>query len=95
MPQAQRLGDSNDAGGSITSIPQGSVFADGILMSVDGSIGTSHVPCPKVPIHCSGNWVTANGSGNVFINGIRANFTGNSDTCGHTRVGGSGSVNIN
>lgn len=95
MPQAHRLGDANDAGGAITSIPQGSVFANGLLMAVDGSIGTSHLPCPKVPIHCSGAWVTAGGSSNVLINGIPANFQGNGDTCGHTRAAGSGNVNIN
>lgn len=95
MPACQRLGDANSAGGVITTIPQSTVFANGQLVSVDGSIGTGHAPCPIVPIHCAGAWATAGGSGNVFINGIPVNFTGNSDTCGHTRVGGSGTVNIN
>lgn len=95
MPQAQRLGDSNDAGGVVNSIPQSTVFANGLLMSVDGSIGTGHPPCPIPAIHCSGNWTTANGSGNVLINGIPVNFEGNADTCGHSRINGSGSVNVN
>lgn len=95
MPACQREGDANNAGGVITTIPQSTVFANGRLVSINGSIGTSHPPCPIDPAHCSGNWQTASGSSNVFINGIPVNFTGNSDTCGHVRVGGSGSVNIN
>lgn len=95
MPACQRDGDANSAGGVINSIPQSTVYANGRLIAVDGSIGTGHPPCPIDPTHCAGAWATSGGSGTVSINGIPVNFTGNSDTCGHARVGGSGTVNIN
>lgn len=94
MPPAQRLGDPNDAGGVIDSIPQSTVFANGLPMSVDGSTGTSHPTCPINPIHCAGNWTTANGCATVLIGGIPVNHDGNADTCGDVRVAGSGNVNV-
>ena len=87
-----RLGDCNNAGGCLISIPQSSVFANGILVSVDGSIGTSHPPCHWDRIHCEGNWVTATGGPNVFAEGIPVNKQGDTDTCGHTRAAGSPDV---
>jgi uncharacterized Zn-binding protein involved in type VI secretion len=89
MPAIQRMSDSNSGGGSISSIPQNTFYVDSLLACVNGSIGTSHSGCPNVSIHCSGNWDSANGSSTFFIQGIAANYTGNSDTCGHTRSGGS------
>lgn len=94
MPQAHRLGDANDAGGVVTSIPQTTVFVNNVLVSVDGSIGTSHPPCP-LPPHCAGQWQTANGSPDVFVENIPVNFKGNADTCGHSRAEGSPDVFIN
>jgi len=90
----QRMTDANDAGGAIDTISQSTVFVNSLLVSIDGSFGTSHAPCPLPPIHCSGAWVTANGSANVFIGGIQVNATGDTDTCAHVRVGGSPNVNI-
>ncbi len=90
--QVHRLGDCNGAGGCITSIPQGSVFANGILVSVDGSIGTSHPPCHWAPIHCAGAWVTTSGGPTVFAEGIPVNKIGDSDSCGHARAAGSPNV---
>lgn len=95
MPQTHRLGDCNTADGCVTNIPQNNVFANDLLVVVNGSIGTSHPPCPDPAIHCAGNWVTANGSPNVFVNNIPVNFTGNADTCGHTRAAGSPNVITN
>lgn len=95
MPAVQRLTDVNDAGGAIDSIPQSTVSVNGLLVAVDGSLGTSHPPCPVPDIHCAGNWTTSGGSPNVFIEGIPVNRTGDPDTCGHVRVGGSGNVNVN
>ena len=94
MPAAQRLGDSNSTGGTITSIPQSTVFINGKPASINGSSGTSHPPCPFPGIHCAGVWKTANGNSTVKIGGIPVNATGDQDTCAHTRVGGSGNVNI-
>lgn len=89
MPAAQRVGDPNDAGAPITSTPQDTVFVNNIKVSVNGS---------PVQIHGHKNShrpVTASGSPNVFVNGIPVNRTGDSDTCGHSRVGGSKDVFVN
>lgn len=91
MPSVARLGDSNSGGGTITSVPQTTVFADGMPISVNGSTGTSHRKKHK---HKAGVWRTANGSSTVTINNIPVNFQGNADTCGHTRVGGSPTIFI-
>ena len=93
MPAIHRMGDCNDGGGCITGIPQGTVFTNTLLVSVNGSIGTGHPPCEEpVPIHCAGAWQTSNGSTTVYVNSIPVNFLGNGDTCGHSRIGGSGDV---
>lgn len=92
MPPIQRMGDANESGGEITSIPQASVYADGLLVAVDGAEGTSHPPCPTDGSHCAGAWTSANGSGSVFVEGLPVNRDGDADTCGHERVGGSGTV---
>ena len=91
MAAAQRNGDSNDGGGVINSIPQSTVFVNSKLVSVDGSIGTGH---PVGVPHSAGTWKTANGSSSVNAGGIPVNRTGDNDTCLHSRVGGSGDVNI-
>lgn len=89
---AQRLNDSNSAGGSITSIPQGDVFANNLLISVNGSTGTPDSNALPGNPHDGGIWQTANGSGNVFAHSIPINFTDNPDTCDDVRVGGSSNV---
>lgn len=92
---AARLTDVNSGGGAINNIPQTNVFANSLLVSVNGAVGTSHPPCPTPVIHCGGVWRTANGSPNVFINNIPVNRLSDADTCGHVRVGGSPNVFIN
>ena len=92
MPAAQRKGDANDAGGIITDIPQSTVFVNGQLVAVDGSIGTEHDT--NEGEHAQGVWQTANGNSTVTANGIPINATGDADTCNHVRIGGSGNVNI-
>ena len=88
MPAVQRMGDSNDAGGQIDEINQSTVFANGLLISIDGSLGTDHAGDPR------GSWTTANGIATVTIGGVPVNVEGNQDTCTHVRVGGSPDVNI-
>jgi len=86
---AQRLGDANSGGGAITAIPSNShVFCNGILLSVNGSTVAPHGSSPHDVV------VTANGSSKVFCNGIPVNSTTDTDSCGDTRVGGSGNVFI-
>ncbi|XWN29758.1 MAG: hypothetical protein ROR55_19975 [Devosia sp.] len=94
MALAHRQTDVNSGGGAITDVPQDFVFDQGLLVSVDGSIGTSHPPCPLDPVHCQGNWVTANGADWVRINGIPVNRTGDADTCGHVRAGTDSIIDI-
>lgn len=91
MPEAHRKNDPNNGGGRITTIPQGSVFANNLLISVNGSIGTGHGNSP----HNSGGWKTSNGSPDVFAENISINRKGDSDTCGHSRATGSPNVFIN
>jgi uncharacterized Zn-binding protein involved in type VI secretion len=88
MPNVARMGDANSGGGVIDSIPQSTVYANGQLISVDGSQGTGHAP----GIHAYHAWVTASGSPTVFIKKIPVNDQGDADTCGHARVGGSPDV---
>ena len=88
MPNCHRMGDPNSAGGIITSIPQSTVYANGRLVAVNGSIGSGHGRAP----HCEGCWATANGGPTVFVQSIPVNKSGDMDTCGHTRVNGSPNV---
>jgi uncharacterized Zn-binding protein involved in type VI secretion len=83
MPQVHRLGDPNDEDGIITDIPQGTVFANELLVSIDGSLVEG------------GPTVTANGSPTVFIGGIPVNRLGDEDSDGTPRAQGSPNVYVN
>ena len=86
--KAHRMGDANTGGGTITTIPQSTVFANSKVLAVNGSKGTGH----GVGIHAVNAWDTANGSSTVSAGGIAINRTGDADTCAHTRTGGSSDV---
>lgn len=92
--QVQRLSDANTGGGTITTPLQSTVFANGLPVAVIGSSGSSHINCgsPGGDQHCAGNWVTSAGAATVFVNGLPVNLTGDPDTCGHSRAGGSPDV---
>ena len=92
MPAVQTMGDMNDAGGAITTIPQSNVYVNGKLVCVDGSMGTDHFPL-DLP-HLQGVWQTTGGNATVKIAGHPVNTDGNADTCGHVRINGSGNVNV-
>lgn len=77
----QRIGDANSGGGIITSVPQSTVFLNGVAVAVDGSTGTSH------PFRHN-SWATR-GTGGVYIGNRHISRAGDADTCGHVRVGGS------
>ena len=86
MPEVHRLSDPNDDGAVVEQVIQSTVYANGMLVSVDG--------CP-VQEHGLGEHdspLTANGSSTVFINGIPVNRQGDADTCGHARAQGSPDV---
>ena len=89
MPQVHRLTDDNTAGAPITSTLQNSVYANNLLVGVNGSPVAGHGP----GVH--GGPVTANGSSNVFIENIPVNRQGDDDTCGHSRNIGSPDVYVN
>ena len=89
MPKVARMGDLNSGGGIIQTIPQTTVFANGKLISVDGSRGSGH---PTGPPHALNAWTTANGSSTVSIEGIAVNDEGDVDSCSHARVDGSTNV---
>jgi uncharacterized Zn-binding protein involved in type VI secretion len=89
MPQVHRLTDPNTAGAPIVEVVQQTVYANNLLVSVDGSPVEGHGP----GVH-SGP-LTANGSQNVFIQFIPVNKLGDPDTCGHPRADGSPNVYVN
>ncbi len=94
MPAVQRVGDADDAGGVITSGTD-SVRANGRPLAVVGRSVSAHPPCGRrrAPrIHCHA--ATAGGSATVRAGGIPVVRTGDSDTCGHARAGGSDNVRV-
>lgn len=84
----QRMNDPNTGGGKITSIPQGTVYANNRLVAVNGSKGTGH----GTGRHRTGAWKTQNGSSTVYVNSIPVNRDGDTDDCGHSRISGSSNV---
>jgi uncharacterized Zn-binding protein involved in type VI secretion len=88
MPAIQRQRDKNMAGAVITSVLQKSVYANGQLVSVNGSEVANHAPTHIKP-------KTKTGSSNVFVQGIPVNRTGDKDSCGHSRAAGSSNVYVN
>jgi uncharacterized Zn-binding protein involved in type VI secretion len=88
MASAQRNGDANNGGGTISSTAQSTVYANDKLISVNGSTVTTHGIYPNVHAGVT----TANGSSTVFAGGIAINRTDDVDSCTHTRTGGSGDV---
>lgn len=86
----QRQGDANGAGGIVTG-GVGSVLINGRPVATPGLSVTPHPPCnPKSPMHCVAK--TTGGSGSVRAEGQPILLTGDSDTCGHSRAGGSADV---
>ena len=90
MAAVQRNGDANTGGGAISSTAQSTVFANDKLISVNGSTVATHPA--GAGVHAGAT--TANGSSTVFAGGTAVNRTGDADSCGHTRTGGSSNVNI-
>lgn len=90
MPSVQRQGDTNSAGGAATS-GVSSVRVNGKPIVVNGIGVSAHAPWGKPhPPHRAPT--TQNGSATVRAGGIPVVRTGDADTCGHARVGGSPDV---
>ena len=87
------MDDLNNLGAAIAGVTDYKVKVNGKLLSTDGSSVQDHLPVDGVNTHT--NVSTANGSSTVKSGGaIPVNRTGDADSCGHTRVGGSSNVNI-
>jgi uncharacterized Zn-binding protein involved in type VI secretion len=91
MPRVQRQGDANSAGGVITS-GDSSVMVNGRPIAVENLSVTPHPPCPKPKTHC--NAQTKASESSVLVNGKRIILSSDTDTCGHSRSGGSPDVAI-
>ena len=89
---AQRKTDANNIGAIISGVTNNNVFVNGLLLSTDGSSVADHLPVDGINTHV--NTTTANGSSTVKSGGVAVNRTGDADSCGHTRAGGSDNVNI-
>jgi uncharacterized Zn-binding protein involved in type VI secretion len=90
MPAVQRVGDSNSAGGQATG-GVASVRVNGRPIIVVGNGVTPHAPWgPPHPPHATAT--VKGGSATVRASGIPVIRTGDTDTCGHPRVGGSPNV---
>lgn len=93
MPAVQRNGDANSAGG----VAQGgvsSVRVNGIPIMIPSQQVTPHPPYPRRGRnqHNNGSQKTAGGVPSVRAGNQPVVVTGDSDTCGHPRSGGSPNV---
>ena len=90
MPAVQRVGDSNSAGGQATGGVV-SVRVNGRPIIVAGNSVTPHAPWgPPHPPHAAAT--VKGGSATVRAGGKPVIRTGDTDTCGHPRSGGSSDV---
>ena len=81
MPGICRIGIDTAGGVIIGVVQDGTVFANGALVSVDNDSVQGHGPGP----HAGPTMIA--GSNNVFINGIAVCNAGDLATCGHTATG--------
>lgn len=94
MPAAQRQGDTNSDGGAATSGVD-SVRVNGKPIVVNGIGVSEHAPWKPAKRHAPHVAAsTANGSSTVRAGGTPVVRTGDADTCGHSRVGGSPDVRV-
>lgn len=95
MPAAQRDGDSN-AGGGVAQGGESSVRINGRSVMIPGQSVTPHPPYPRRGRneHNNGGQATAGGNSSVRAGGKPVIATGDADTCGHARAGGSPDVRV-
>lgn len=87
MAKLSRVGDKNQAGGSIVR-GAGTVFANGIKVGLHVSSITGHGD----GVHAGAQ--TTNGSPTVFAEGCPVLRVGSGNTCGHSISEGSNNVNV-
>lgn len=88
----QRVGDQNSAGGLILR-GDATVLVNGRNIAVQNAPVSPHPCCGAQgcpPVHC--NAQTQASIGEILVNGIPLIILNDTDTCGHTRVGGSPDV---
>ena len=88
----QRVGDVNTAGGVAVS-GAATVRINGRAVVLPGVSVTPHPCCGRrgcPPVHCSA--VTVGGRADIRVEGQPAIVTGDVDSCGHARAGGSEDV---
>lgn len=90
MARVQRVGDQDSGGGRITA-GENSVRVNGKPVAVVNAPVTPHTN--NKPPHTSARTKSTKNS-TVRANGKRIIVTGDTDTCGHARQGGSPNVNI-
>lgn len=93
MPAVQRQGDTNSEGGAAAS-GVASVRVNGKPIVVNGISVTPHAPWSRRshPPHASAT--TGGGNSTVRAGGKSVVTTGNVDSCGHARTGGSPNVRV-
>jgi len=95
MAGVQRVGDANGAGGVITGPGSPTVRMNGRPVSLHGDSVSPHPCCGQrrcPPVHCHAT--TVGSSTTVKANGVAMVLTGDVDTCGHARAGGSDNVKV-
>ena len=92
MARVQRVGDQDSGGGRITQ-GENSVRVNGKPIAVVNAPVTVHLPSKGPKDHKHARTQASNNS-TVKANGKLVVVTGDTDTCGHKRVGGSPDVNI-
>jgi uncharacterized Zn-binding protein involved in type VI secretion len=91
MPGVVRMGDINSAGGAVIGSTAGTVFVNGQLCAVIGSLISSHEPYgPPHPPHEAATITTGNNT--VIVEGQPIAIQGSNNTCGHVMTGCSGDV---
>ena len=94
MPAVQRQGDKNDGTGEATG-GVASVRVNNKPIMIPAQAVTAHPPYGRKgrkTVHNDGSQKTAGGVATVRAGGKPVVVTGNADTCGHSRVGGSPNV---
>ena len=94
MPAVQRVGDQDSAGGVIQN-GDNTVLINGRAVAIQGASVSAHPCCGQLgcpPTHCNAKTQAKNSS--VLVNGVPLVLTGDIDTCGHARTGGSADVTV-
>ena len=94
MPAVQRVGDQDSAGGAILN-GDNTVLINGRAVAIQGASVSAHPCCGQKgcpPTHCNAKTQAKNSS--VLVNGVPLVLTGDIDTCGHARAGGSADVTV-